>query len=233
MNTVRSLKLVSRAVAAALTLTCVATSGVAQPRYGLSAQDKAQAVALAAKILNVIKKMPINSSLTAFEGVILGVDSGKPCVVIKAALAIVAATPGLPPAALAAGRLVAKACGPIGAVDQNNNLSAPGYSAGGGGSGGNGGSTGTGSTPSGGGGGSGGSGGSTGTGSTPSSGGGGSGGSGGSTGIGSTPSSGGGGSGGNGGSTGIGSTPSSGGGGSSGNPTAPGFSSGGSNPTYQ
>lgn len=110
--------------------------GVAAGEPPLSPQEKQQVAALAAKVLSVIKGMPSRSSQTTFEGVILGVTSGKPCRVVKAAVVIVVGTAHVPKPAVAAAKDVASSCGPIGAVNRGNDLVAgPGFGGGGGGPG--------------------------------------------------------------------------------------------------
>ncbi len=88
---------------------------------------------LAAKILSIINSLPPSSSKDGFEGAILGVTAGVACPIVKAAIAIVTATPSLPANAMAAAAEVAKTCGAIGAVRQNQQTNtAPGFAGGGG-----------------------------------------------------------------------------------------------------
>lgn len=125
------------ALSAAAVLSAAAPGAFADPvpatTGALTPAEQKMAADLAAKVLSVIRGMPSTSSQTAFEGVILGVTTGKPCAIVKAAIGIVAGTSGLAPNAVSAAQQVAKACGPIGALGQTQNLeTAPGFAGGGG-----------------------------------------------------------------------------------------------------
>lgn len=91
--------------------------------------------ALTKKVLALIRGMPADTPQSTFEGLILGATSGKPCPIVKAALAAVAATDGIPPAAAAAATAVSSYCGAAtGALGHNNLGNTPGFSPGGNGS---------------------------------------------------------------------------------------------------
>jgi hypothetical protein len=124
------------ALASAFVLMVPPGPAFAYSEQPLSVNEKRQAAELAVKILSVIRAMAPHTSQTAYEGVILGVTSGKPCAVVRAAIVIVTDTPRLPVLAISAAKEVAKACGPIGAVGQDHDLVAgPGFQPGGGGAG--------------------------------------------------------------------------------------------------
>jgi hypothetical protein len=121
-------------LAAGALLLVVAPPTPAHAAGALTSQEQQQAATLAKQLVLLINGMPATSTQSDYVSVIVGASVGVSCPIAKSALALVAATPGLPAAAVAAAKQVAAGCTgrSVGAITTSM-TGGPDFSPGGGG----------------------------------------------------------------------------------------------------